>query len=149
MHANWLQTKKRYLIQQAADLYRQRGTSLGLKTLIEQFFDIEVEIREWQWPGMVVGRRSTLNVDTRLTEPSDRQSCFEVRWHPKPDHGQSLEQLTAMIRTVIDQEKPAHTRCYFNVLKPAKPVMKLPGLGIGVTSVIGGFVIIDRQPSGF
>lgn len=141
-YANWPQTKKRALIRQAADLYRLRGTMQGFKILIEQFFDIEVEIGEWQWPlGMVVGRRSTLNVDTRLVESCDGQCCFEVRWHPKADHRESLEQLTAMIRTVIDQEKPAHTRCYFNVVRPEKPVAKLPNMVIGVTSIVGAYLI--------
>lgn len=142
IHPNWPGTKRRFLIQQADDLYRIRGTAQGLKTLIEFFFDIEVAIREWQWPaGVVIGHRSTLNVDTKLIDPSGGQCCFEVRWHPRPDHWDQLEQLTAMIRTVIDREKPVHTRCYFNVVMPAKPTVKLSGLVINVTSTIGAFVI--------
>jgi phage tail-like protein len=140
--ATRLEAKKRFLIRQATYLYRIRGTTQGLKALIELLFDIEVEIREWQWPqGMVVGCRSTLNVDTRLMEETDRQCCFEVRWNPGTEHWDRLEQLTAMIRTVIDREKPAHTQCYFNVVRPEKPAKKLPNLVINVTSTVGAFVI--------
>ena len=140
--ATWPEAKSRFLIRQAADLYRMRGTAQGIKALIEAFFDIEVEIIEWQWPrGMVIGRQSTLNVDSRLIESSGDQSCFEVRWHPRPEHLSQREQMTSLIRNIIDREKPAHTRCHFNVIKHRKPAVQLPNLVVNVTSTIGGFVI--------
>ena len=106
----WPEKKKRRLIKKAAELYKLRGTPMGLKNILEEFFDIEVEIREWTWPpGMIIGRHSTIGTESCLIEKEDKNYCFKIILKSE----ESLTpKLIRKIRTVIDLEKPAHTKCY-------------------------------------
>ncbi|MCP4366865.1 MAG: hypothetical protein GY797_01940 [Deltaproteobacteria bacterium] len=111
----WSETKKRYLIKNAAKIYNHRGTLNGLKCILEQFFDIDVEIEEWSWPsGMEIGRRSSIGIDTHLMEKSNIKQCFKVICRSSQ---QTRPYFIKKIRTIIDLEKPAHTMCYLEVYK--------------------------------
>lgn len=136
----WSEQKKRYLVQNAAQLYRYRGTLQGLKYMIEQFFDVEVEIREWFWPpGMEIGRCSTIGIDTYLVERPNLDHCFIVIRRP-PD-GDIEEELIKKIRSLIDLEKPAHTKCFFCLEFPEEEAPKLRAMIIGISSTIDSFYI--------
>ncbi len=111
----WSEKKKRYLIKNAAQIYNHRGTLSGLKYILEQFFDIDVEIEEWSWPsGMEIGRRSSIGVDTHLMEKLNIKQCFKLICMPSQQSG---PYIINKIRTIIDLEKPAHTMCYLEVHK--------------------------------
>lgn len=132
----WPDKKKRYFVRNAAQIYRYRGTTKGLKFMLNQFFDepVDVEIKEWAWvEGMEIERYSTIGVDTTLTENLDLNHCFKVIWR-RPSPGDS-DEFKSKMRTLIDLEKPAHTRCYFNIEYPQeKPVFD--PMVIGISSVI-------------
>ncbi len=136
----WSEQKKRYLIKNAVTLYRYRGTLTGLKYIIEQFFDINVEIMEWEWPhGMEIGRRSSIGIDACLMERLERKQCFKLIWKPSyPDVVKP--EFIKKIRTVIDLEKPAHTKCYFHVETTEETkreaITKIQPMVIGVNSTI-------------
>jgi phage tail-like protein len=133
----WSEKKKRYFVRNAAQIYRNRGTTKGLKFMLNQFFDepVNVEIEEWAWiHGMKIGMRSTIGADTNLIENVDLNHCFKVIWkRSSPDV--SVE-FISRIRNVIDLEKPAHTRCYFEIGYPQEKVVLKPMI-IGVSSRIG------------
>lgn len=132
----WSEQEKRYLIRNAAHLYRYRGTSQGLKHILSQFFDISVEVREWVWPqGMEIGRHSTIGVDSFLVERPNLDHCFTVIWKPSSRYIKS--DFIKKIRFLIDLEKPAHTKCYFSLEFPEKELPELPALIIGISSIIG------------
>ncbi len=132
----WSERKKRYLIRNAAILFRYRGALIGLKYIIEQFFDINVEIKEWDWPqGMEIGKYSSVGIDTVLMEQLDTKLCFMVIW--KPPHADVKPELLKKIRTVIDLEKPAHTRCYFQLKFPEEKMPEIEPMVIGLNSTIG------------
>lgn len=134
----WSEKKKRYLIKNAALLYRYRGTLTGLKYIIEQFFDIEVEIKEWNWPdGMKIGTRSSIGINTILVEKTDINLCFTVIWKPYGFIIKHRDHLIRKIRTVIDLEKPAHTKCYFHLEFPEEEEREIQFLIIGINSIIG------------
>jgi len=136
----WSERKKRYLIKNAAALYRHRGTLIGLKYIIEQFFDIQVEIKEWDWPqGMEIGRRSSIGIDTIIMQRLDIRQCFKVIW--KPSHPPVKPEFTKKIRTIIDLERPAHTLCYFQLELPEEMISKLGAMIIGLDSTIGSCFI--------
>ena len=105
---DWDEMEKRRIIKDAADLYRYRGTCKGLKYMIELFFDVEAEIEEWRWPGMVIGIRSTIGIDTLISGTSGSNHFFTVRCRC-PLANQESKELEQKIRHLIDLEKPAHT----------------------------------------
>ena len=134
----WSEKKKRYLIKNAALLYRYRGTLTGLKYIIEQFFDIEVKIKEWNWPdGMKIGTRSSIGVNTILIEKTDIDLSFMIIWKPSNFNVENRDHFTRKIRTVIDLEKPANTKCYFHLEFPGEEEREIQFMIIGINSIIG------------
>lgn len=134
----WSEKKKRYLIKNAALLYRYRGTLTGLKYIIERFFDVEVKIEEWKWPeGMKIGTRSSIGVNTILVEKTDIDLCFMIIWKPSRFNIENRDHLIRKIRTVIDLEKPAHTKCYFHLQFPEEEESEIQFMTIGINSIIG------------
>jgi phage tail-like protein len=115
---HWTIQKKRYALSIAVDMHKYRGTIIGLRSMLALFYEIEVEIEEWTWPqGMQIGVHNTIDVDTRIDDQFNINHCFTVTWKPKPEEiGPELKQKIAAVRHMIDQEKPAHTFCYFNVI---------------------------------
>jgi phage tail-like protein len=115
---HWTVQKKRYALSIAADLHKYRGTINGLRSMLALFFEIEVEIDEWDWPdGMQIGVHNTIDVDTRIDDQYNINNCFTVTWKPKPEEiGPDLKQKIAGIRAMIEREKPAHTFCYLKVV---------------------------------
>lgn len=74
--------KKRHFIKKAAELYRYRGTAVGLKYMLGAFYDVDVEIREWTWPtSMQIGVNSTIGVHTTIMEQLDLSRCFVLVVH--------------------------------------------------------------------
>lgn len=139
----WSERKKRYLIKNAAKLYNLRGTLTGLKYIIEQFFDIEVELEEWVWPqGMEIGKYSSLGIDTLLIPRLNTEHCFKVTW--KPPHPEIKPEFIKKIRTIIDLEKPAHTKCYFHLKFPKEKPPKINQMIIGINSSIS-FCCIGQE----
>lgn len=134
----WSEKKKRYLVKNAARLYKYRGTLTGLKYIIEEFFDIEVDIKEWTWPpGMQIGMRSSIGLDTQLIEKIDIDHCFMVIWKPPRMDRDNRINLIRKIRRIIDLEKPAHTQCYFHLEFPKEKEPEIPYMIIGMSSTIG------------
>jgi len=139
----WSEGKKRYLIQNAAQLYRYRGTLQGLKHMLDQFLDIKVDIREWSWPqGMEIGKHSAIGIDTFLAERPNLDHCFEIIWRP-PSRDIKPE-LEKKIRSLIDLEKPAHTKCYLYLEFPEKQPSQPRAMIIGIVSTIGS-CYIDQE----
>ncbi|TMA18550.1 MAG: hypothetical protein E6J84_05740 [Deltaproteobacteria bacterium] len=63
----WSEEKRREIIQRTPELYRKRGTAEGLKLALWLFADVKAEVHEgeWPYPGLVIGRSSTIGKDAR------------------------------------------------------------------------------------
>ncbi len=132
----WSEEKKRYLIKNIVRLYRHRGTIEGFRYMINQFFDIDVEVEEWSWPhGMIIGQYSTIGEDAILRDKPNLNHCFEVIW--TPSRQEVKEDFRKKLRALIDKERPAHTRCYIHLEFPEEELPELPVMVIGVSSIIG------------
>jgi phage tail-like protein len=132
----WSEDKKRYLIKNIVQLYRNRGTIEGFRYMINQFFDIDIEVKEWSWPnGMIIGQYSTIGEDSILRDKPNPNHCFEVIWDPP--HREVKEEFRKKLRALIDKERPAHTKCYINLKFPEEELPELPSMVIGFSSVIG------------
>ncbi len=134
----WSNEKRRKIIKIIAELHRWRGTVKGFKYMLDQLMEIEVKVKEREWPkGMEIGQRSSIGIDTVLIEEADPAYCFVVEWKPK----RPIETTTEFIkkaRALMDAEKPAFTKCYLKIIEPPKEEkMVFDFMVIGVTSTVG------------
>jgi len=133
----WDEEKRREIIQRTPELYRLRGTAAGLKLALRLFADVKVEIHEgdWPYPGLVIGRSSTIGHDTVLSPPVFISQCFTVELPDKKTEI-SRERLRT-VQALVETEKPAHAH-YALVFEESEPVYEpVPFLHIGKTGRIG------------
>ena len=148
---SWSEEKKRNLIKIATELYKWRGTIKGLKYFLDWFGEVEIKIQEWNWPpGFIIGIHSTAGIDTNIMEQIDNAHSFIVEWEPEWNpiceytsvkerkiEKERRNNLIKKIRSLIDAQKPAHTRCYFKIKTPVEERPKLFPMQIEFHSTIG------------
>ncbi len=133
----WDEEKRREIIQRTPELYRKRGTAEGLKLALRLFADVEAEIHEgeWPYPGLVIGRSSTIGKDTVLSPPVFISQCFTVEL-PEGKAAISRERLRT-VQALVETEKPAHAH-YALVFQQVEPEYEaVPFLHVGKTGRIG------------
>jgi phage tail-like protein len=133
----WDEEKRREIVQRTPELYRKRGTAEGLKLALRLFADVKAEIHEgeWPYPGMVIGRSSTIGKDTVLSPPVFVSQCFTVEL-PEAKDGISRERLRT-VQALVETEKPAHAH-YALVFRQVEPTYEaVPYLHVGKTGRIG------------
>src|SRR4051812_21397647 len=133
----WSEEKRREIIQRTPELYRLRGTAAGLKLALRLFADVKAEIKEgeWPYPGMVIGKSSTIGKDTTLSPPVFISQCFTVEL---PDNKAEISrERLRTVQALVETEKPAHAH-YALVFEEAEPVYEaVPFLHVGKTGRIG------------
>lgn len=141
----WDEEKRREIVQRTPELYRLRGTARGLKLALRLFAGVQAEIHEgeWPYPGMVIGRSSTVGKDTTLSPPVFISQCFTVAL---PDReGEIPRERLRTVQALVETEKPAHAH-YALVFQESEPVYEVaPFLHVGKTGRIG----IDARIGGF
>ena len=133
----WSEEKRREIIQRTPELYRKRGTAEGLKLALRLFADVKAEVHEgeWPYPGLVIGRSSTIGKDTVLSPPVFASQCFTVELPDRKDEI-SRERLRS-VQALVETEKPAHAH-YALVFERTEPVYeRVPFLHVGKTGRIG------------
>src|SRR3954464_15740913 len=103
----WDEEKRREIIQRVPELYRLRGTARGLKLALRLFAGVDTEIHEgeWPYPGLVIGKSSTIGEDTVLSPPVFESQCFTVEL---PDQrGEVSRQRLRTVQALVENEKPA------------------------------------------
>jgi phage tail-like protein len=133
----WDEEKRREIIQRTPELYRLRGTAAGLKLALRLFADVKAEIHEgeWPYPGLVIGKSSTIGEDTILSPPVFISQCFTVEL-PDKKNEISRERLRT-VQALVETEKPAHAH-YALVFEETEPVYDaVPFLHVGKTGRIG------------
>src|SRR6267378_1470247 len=129
--------KRREIVQRVPELYRKRGTAEGLKLALRLFADVKAEIHEgeWPYPGLVIGRSSTIGKDTVLSPPVFVSQCFTVEL-PDEKGAISRERLRT-VQALVETEKPAHAN-YALVFQETEPTYEaVPFLHVGKTGRIG------------
>ena len=133
----WDEEKRREIIQRTPELYRKRGTAEGLQLALRLFADVKAKIHEgeWPYPGLVIGRSSTIGKDTVLSPPVFASQCFTVELPDRKDEI-SRERLRT-VQALVETEKPAHAH-YALVFERTEPVYEsVPFLHLGKTGRIG------------
>src|SRR2546423_2999036 len=133
----WDEEKRREIIQRVPELYRLRGTARGLKLALRLFADVKAEIHEGQWPypGMVIGRASTIGKDTVLSPPVFISQCFTVEL-PDKKAEISRERLHT-VQALVETEKPAHAHYALVFQETEIAYQEVPFLHVGKTGRIG------------
>ncbi|GJL61832.1 MAG: hypothetical protein NPIRA04_04860 [Nitrospirales bacterium] len=147
--SQWSEAKARFIVSQAAYLYRYRGTKLGLEYLIALFFDLDVKITERTWPnGLILGHQSVLGSSTNLLHAPRKERCFVVEVQTEPTRLTS--EVIKSLRILLDQEIPAHTIYYLSCATHEQRVShtELIRLIIGQQSTIGTFYFDDEEHYG-
>lgn len=116
--------RQRELIARAAELYRARGTRLGLREYLRIYTGAEPTIIEPGDPGsdspplapncfhVILEVPETAPQEERLLDPAKQAEARERR----------RQALEARLRRLIEAEKPAHTRYYLTLaLVPSQP----------------------------
>ena len=133
----WSEEKRREIIQRTPELYRKRGTAEGLKLALWLFADVKAEVHEgeWPYPGLVIGRSSTIGKDTVLSPPVFVSQCFTVEL---PDRKEEISrERLRTVQALVETEKPAHAH-YALVFEHTEPVYEsVPFLHVGKTGRIG------------
>src|SRR5438094_301342 len=133
----WDEEKRREIVRRTPELYRKRGTAEGLKLALRLFADVKAEIHEgeWPYPGLVIGRSSTIGKDTVLSPPVFVSQCFTVEL-PEEKSAISRERLRT-VQALVETEKPAHAN-YALVFQETEPTYEeVPFLHVGKTGRIG------------
>src|SRR5882762_8179858 len=133
----WDEEKRREIVQRVPELYRLRGTARGLALALRLFADVKATIHEgeWPYPGMVIGRSSTIGKDTVLSPPVFISQCFTVEL-PDKKAEISRERLRT-VQALVETEKPAHAH-YALVFQETEPTYEeVPFLHVGKTGRIG------------
>jgi phage tail-like protein len=133
----WDEEKRREIVQRIPELYRLRGTARGLKLALRLFADVKAEIHEgeWPYPGMVIGRSSTIGKDTVLSPPVFVSQCFTVEL-PEEKTEVSRERLRT-VQALVESEKPAHAHYALVFAKTEETYPPVPFLHVGKTGRIG------------
>ncbi|RZN44152.1 MAG: hypothetical protein EFT35_00420 [Methanophagales archaeon ANME-1-THS] len=161
---SWSAEKRRRFLQQAAALYKKRGTRAGLEEIIEIYTGYKPMIVEnAQLYRQNTATRTSCGVNKELKSslehlfgaPTPHRFC--VLLHPPQVR---TEAQLKTIKSIIETEKPAHTAAGVVVLQPwfylhlhtylgintylSQPVMRL-----GITSVISrDTVLTDGEEAG-
>lgn len=125
----------RGLIASAVPLYRTRGTKRGLEALLRLFTGgLSPTITEMT--GAFQLGVSRVGIDTILDGGAPHFFHVLLRL-PNPDPA-SLKRSEALVRAILDVEKPAHTRYALTVVTPS--------MQVGVRSRIGVDTLLSPAP---
>jgi phage tail-like protein len=133
----WDEEKRREIIERTPELYRLRGTAAGLKLALRLFADVRAEIEEgvWPYPGMVIGKTSTIGHDSTLSAPVFSSQCFTVRL-PQGKDEVPRERLRT-VHALVETEKPAHSHYAITFEKTEPTYEAVPFLHLGKVARIG------------
>src|SRR2546429_8030278 len=111
----WSEEKRREIIQRTPELYRKRGTAEGLKLALRLFADVKAEVHEgeWPYPGLVIGRSSTIGKDTVLSPPGFASQCFTVELPDRKDEISRERLGTVQAMAGAEKAAPAHFGAVF------------------------------------
>lgn len=104
LDARWPLDRQRALIDHAIEIYRWRGTSRGLKLHVQVYTGIAPIIQEYR-EGFVLGREGGLGWTTHLAPTPANPVSFTVTVPVE----RSARVDLAVLRQIIEEDKPAHT----------------------------------------
>ncbi len=99
----WPEDRRRELMRSAIELYRWRGTRLGLTEHIRIYTGVEPEIHEYT-PGMMLDRDTKMGSEAQLGSGVDWYHFSVIL---RIDKDSKIED--SKVRAIIEAQKPAHS----------------------------------------
>lgn len=131
-------TRVRKMIQSIASLYRLRGTRRGLEEYLAIYSGVDnVHVREFH-ELMQVGVTSTVGENTIV---GNKSYYFQVEVTIQDPRRGVVQEYEKAIRSIMDQEKPAHT--HYDIVIYVKGFQLGVHSTIGKDSLIGGKIVRD------
>jgi phage tail-like protein len=130
---DWNQDERRRILAEIVPSYRRRGTLGGLQQVLAAFAGVSpgaITITEDR-KALLLGVRSTVGEDTLLGGMPPHHFTVDALVPGAAD----LARRRAVLRAIIDMEKPAHT--YYD-LRIHTPTMR-----VGVTSTVGKDTVLS------
>lgn len=126
--------KMRFVVKEAVNLYRWRGTALGLAKYLEIVTGIKPEIREYDFPSNEYVILENKLVENPIYEKGSSQYSFVVAF---PVNAEYFDVETIKkIHQVIKTEKPVHTDYYVTFEKDHEDEIKKSDFAvIGVSEI--------------
>lgn len=124
---DWREEERRRILAGIVSAYRQRGTPEGLRQILAAFTGLPaaaITILEFGEP-LRVGITSTVGRDTAIG--GGPAHYFQVRFLLPAR--EDLARQRAILRSILDAEKPAHT--YYDLF------LDIPTLRVGISSTVG------------
>lgn len=101
---NWPEMKRRKLVQEAAELFRWRGTAHGLRRFLRIYTGIDPVIQDQPQPGVRLGPETCIGEPGVVIGDIPPHTFTVTISHPAPEN---LDER--VIHGIIESEKPAHT----------------------------------------
>jgi phage tail-like protein len=117
--------RNRLLIAKASDLYKRRGTKLGLEQYLASFTVVPPTIDELS--SFQLGVTSTVGTDTIVGEGAPFFFTVGVKTAARFT---DLKRAVDVIQAIVDQQKPAHT--YYTI-----SLLEIPKFRVAVQSTVG------------
>jgi phage tail-like protein len=125
--------KMRFVVKEAVNLYRWRGTALGLAKYLEIVSGIKPEIREKDFPSNEYVIMDNKLVENPIYEKGSSQYTFVVSF--PVDAGYFDVETLKKIHQVIKTEKPVHTDYHVTFEEGEDDVKKSDHAVIGVSEI--------------
>ncbi|MDZ8228191.1 MULTISPECIES: phage tail protein [unclassified Nostoc] len=153
LREDWNQEDKRRLISSAVPLYRKRGTKAGIEEMLNTYISPVVEIYEFH-EHLQVNKISTVGIDTILGGGFPHYFLVKIFLaNFGEENFNTCKRQQKLARSIIDQEKPAHTDYDFEIEVPlmqlgvrstigidtilASPASEIPAIQLGIYSTVG------------
>jgi phage tail-like protein len=127
LNAELSESRRRGLLAHIIPLYRIRGTKKYLERMLTLFLGGNASVDDQSYPGVQIGRYSTLAKDTYLS--GNAPHYFRVRLSVPLEEESRSEARQRLARDVIEQASPAHTYYDLEIVSPR--------LQVGVHSRVG------------
>jgi phage tail-like protein len=114
LNPQWPEEKRRRLLQQAVWLFRKRGTRIGLHDYLEIYAGQPPQIIEHRANDFRLGSGARLGPSIALGK-RNQPHTFSVTLRLPPIEAAADAERRRTIETIIESEKPAHTRYTLNI----------------------------------
>ncbi|HYU34425.1 MAG TPA: phage tail protein [Thermoanaerobaculia bacterium] len=139
LREDWQEEERRRILAEIVPSYRKRGTRDGLRQILAAFTGVRPEtitIAEFQQPFQL-GRTATVGEDTVLGGGPPHYFMVRVLLPGAAD----LARRRAILRAIIDMEKPAHT--YYDLR-----IIPTLTMRVGKTSTVGQDTVLGVPEGG-
>jgi len=132
LREDWGEKRQRFLIGNAARLYRLRGTKRGLEELLAVYTSLQAAVEERQTP-LQIDVHSRVGVDTLIDGAAPLVFYVKVKMQGKAIA--DLPAQYAIVKDLVDLQKPAHA--HYRLEIEDVPIFRVGFSQVDVDTILG------------